>query len=226
MSKRDRTAIQDPSVQRLIEHCTKDINQYYRSFHDKEKIAVKKVMTDQRLRYCTFVANFKPVIDEEFGMLGELNQIEEVMYKLARATASPDILPEVNDQLIEDGKIADFESGGGSLVFATPPSTPSPSMGSRKSSMCSISSFASTAAAGSRASSAMSMVISDASQASPSRSEQFSINGDMASHESMDFSSLDAVTMASIGSGNICNSRPGSAASSQQVMHESKRSNF
>ena len=44
-------------------------------------------------RYCTFFANLKPVIDEEMGMLGELGQIEEVMLKLGRVTASPDILP-------------------------------------------------------------------------------------------------------------------------------------
>ena len=41
-------------------------------------------MTEERNRYCTFVASMKPVVDEELGMFGELQQIEEVMSKLGK----------------------------------------------------------------------------------------------------------------------------------------------
>ena len=127
-------------------------------------------------------------------MLGELGQIEDVMHKLARVTASPDILPEVNDQLIEDGK------GG----LTTPAPTPPPSdMGSRKSSMTSIAS----------------LVARSPTVTSPPESE----------------CDLEGVTVggtassSSVGGGSVNGSiynyslsvsspRPGSAASSQQVL--------
>ena len=46
----------------------------------------------------------------------------------------------ITDQFIDDAA----HGGGGVLVYATPPTTPSPSMGSRKSSMCSIASISSS----------------------------------------------------------------------------------
>lgn len=157
--KEGARAVSDPSIQRLVDQCTRDLNGYFRQLHEREKKCVRQVLTEERHRYCTFVASLKPVIDEELGMLGELGQIEEVMQKLSKVTANPDILPESSEQVIDD---ASFEAGG-SLCFATPPSTPSPSMGSRKSSMCSIASVASS----SRASS---VAPSENGPTSPSRS--------------------------------------------------------
>ena len=122
-------------------------------------------------------------------MLGELGQIEDVMLKLARVTASPDILPEINDQLIEDGK------GGG---LATPSPTPPPSdMGSRKSSMTSIA------------------------------SRSMAMSPESSTGEVLGLDVLEGVTVGSSCSGSVNGSiynysltspRPGSAASSKQVL--------
>ena len=73
-------------------------------------------------------------------MLSELASIEDVMQKLGRVTTNPDLLPEAAEQVIDDA--ASYEvNGGSSLCLATPPSTPTSSMGSRQSSMCSIASI-------------------------------------------------------------------------------------
>ncbi len=137
----------DPSVQRLVDSCMKDLNGQFRCLEQTERAAVRKAMLAQRGRYCTFVACLKPVIDEEVGMFGELQQIEDVMLRLGRATANPNALPDACEQLIEDVSKAGDGDSVASLCLATPPSTPSPSsaLGSRKSSMCSISSLASSA---------------------------------------------------------------------------------
>ena len=79
------------------------------------------------------------------GMLSELASIEDVMQKLGRVTTNPDLLPEAAEQVIDDA--ASYEvNGGSSLCLATPPSTPTSSMGSRQSSMCSIASISSSRA--------------------------------------------------------------------------------
>ena len=128
--------IADPSVQRLIEQTSRDLNSQYRQLFDHEKKCVRQILTEERLRYCNLVASLKPIIDEELGMLSELASVEDVMQKLGSVTSNP-------DEVITDEFIDDVTNQGG-LVYATPPTTPSPSMGSRKSSMCSISSLASS----------------------------------------------------------------------------------
>ena len=74
--------IADPSVQRLMENCSRDLSHQYRTLHENERKAVKKVMTEKRARYCTVVQCLNPIINEEFGMLSEVCQIEDVMHKL------------------------------------------------------------------------------------------------------------------------------------------------
>ena len=71
------------------------------------------------------MASLKPIIDEELGMVSELALVEEIMQKLGTVTNNPDT--EITDQFIDDAANG-FGSG----------------MGSRKSSMCSISSVASS----------------------------------------------------------------------------------
>merc|ERR1719471_279783 len=71
-------------------------------------------------------------------MVSELQQLEEVMTKLDKHTEDPFKLPEASEQVLIDIKTTE-----GGVVFQTPPSSPS-SLGSRKSSMCSISSAGSS----------------------------------------------------------------------------------
>lgn len=155
-SKKDirGSGVNDPSVLRLIEQTSRDLNGHYQQLFDHEKICLRRIMTEERHRYCNLVASLKPIIDEELGMLSELASVEDVMQKLGNVTSNTDEI--ITDEFIDDAahqgiifeghflfiSITYFFVGG--LVYATPPATPSPSMGSRKSSMCSIASLAST----------------------------------------------------------------------------------
>lgn len=73
-------------------------------------------------------------------MLMELTHLQEVSDQLQRHAASPHHLPPASEQVITDIKGCDVTQWS----LATPPSSPSLSLGSRKSSMCSISSLTSS----------------------------------------------------------------------------------
>lgn len=73
-------------------------------------------------------------------MLMELTHLQEVSDQLQRHAASPHHLPPASEQVITDIKGCDITQWS----LATPPSSPSLSLGSRKSSMCSISSLTSS----------------------------------------------------------------------------------
>jgi len=124
----------DPKVDQGLLEVTKSV----RSLHEVEKSAVRRVLVEERSRYCTFVACLKPVLGEEISMVSELQQLEEVMTKLDKHTEDPFKLPEASEQVLTDIKTTE-----GGVIFQTPPSSPS-SLGSRKSSMCSISSAGSS----------------------------------------------------------------------------------
>ena len=63
-------AISDPSVQRLIDQSSRDLNQQYKQLYDQEKQCLRKILTEERHRYCNLVASIKPIIDEELGIVG------------------------------------------------------------------------------------------------------------------------------------------------------------
>lgn len=73
-------------------------------------------------------------------MLMEMTHLQEVAEQLEKHTASPHHLPPASEQVIADLKGRDPAQ----WTLATPPSSPSLSLGSRKSSVCSISSLTSS----------------------------------------------------------------------------------
>lgn len=70
-------------------------------------------------------------------MVSDFQQLEEINKKLLQCTDEPFKLPTASENVINDMKSDGF-------TFQTPPSSPSSSLGSRKSSMCSISSAGSS----------------------------------------------------------------------------------
>ena len=52
-----------------------------------QRVSVRRAMTAQRSRYCTFVACLKPVLDEEMGCFEEVAQLEDVLAKLGKVRA-------------------------------------------------------------------------------------------------------------------------------------------
>ena len=119
---------------------TAEIQRHFRSMMEAERGAVRKAMVEERSRYCTFVACVKPLVEGEVGLVTELQQMEEVVKKVSRHTEEPFKLPAASEQVITD---LAANGGDSKFKFKTPPSSPS-SLGSRKSSMCSISSAGSS----------------------------------------------------------------------------------
>ncbi|KAG8040972.1 hypothetical protein G9C98_001960 [Cotesia typhae] len=122
------------------------------SLEETERKAVRAALLEERGRFCQLARLLKPVLDEEIAMLMELTHLQEVSEQLERHTLAPYDLPAQCEQIITDLK---ERSDSGQwplhhhLTSTTPPSSPSLSLGSRKSSMCSISSLTSSGSSGS-----------------------------------------------------------------------------
>ena len=87
--------LEETTVEQGLAEVTKSV----RSLHEVEKSAVRRVLVEERSRYCTFVACLKPVLGEEISMVSELQQLEEVMGKLDKNTEDPFKLPEASEQV-------------------------------------------------------------------------------------------------------------------------------
>ena len=85
----------DPKVEQGLQDVTKSV----RCLHEVEKAAVRRVLVEERSRYCTFVACLKPVLGEEVSLVSELQQLEEVCTKLDKHTEDPFKLPEASEQV-------------------------------------------------------------------------------------------------------------------------------
>merc|ERR1719234_308682 len=85
----------DPKVEQGLQDVTKSV----RCLHEVEKAAVRRVLVEERSRYCTFVACLKPVLGEEVSLVSELQQLEEVCTKLDKHTEDPFKLPEALEKV-------------------------------------------------------------------------------------------------------------------------------
>lgn len=115
-----------------------DISQRKSDLEEVERRSLRAAMIEERTRFCTFVSLLQPVVKEEFEMMHELGHLQEAMDSIVNATKYPNVLPKASEELILETKTpAAFlypESPGGSYSYST-------SLGSRKSSVCSISSI-------------------------------------------------------------------------------------
>ncbi|XP_017556377.1 protein MTSS 1-like isoform X8 [Pygocentrus nattereri] len=118
-------------IQPQLDSAVQDVNDKYLLLEETEKQAVRKVLIEERARFCTFVAMLRPVVDEEMSMLGEIIHLQTIADDLKALTMDPHKLPPASEQVIHDLKGSDY-----SWSYQTPPSSPSTTM-SRKSSMCS-----------------------------------------------------------------------------------------
>ena len=55
-----------------------EVHKHVRNLHEVEKAAVRRVLVEERSRYCTFIGAMKPVLQEEISMVAEFQQLEEV----------------------------------------------------------------------------------------------------------------------------------------------------
>ncbi|XP_061933121.1 protein MTSS 2 isoform X4 [Apis cerana] len=134
------TSSGDIELNRMLESSAAVVQEKRLSLEETERKAVRAALLEERGRYCLLARFLKPVLDEEIAMLMELTHLQEVSDQLQRHAASPHHLPPASEQVITDIKGCDVTQWS----LATPPSSPSLSLGSRKSSMCSISSLTSS----------------------------------------------------------------------------------
>ncbi|XP_029177824.1 endochitinase A-like isoform X1 [Nylanderia fulva] len=130
----------DVELNRMLESSAAVVQEKRLSLEETERKAVRAALLEERGRFCLLARFLKPVLDEEISMLLELTHLQEVSDQLQRHAASPHHLPPASEQVITDIKGCDVAQWS----LATPPSSPSLSLGSRKSSMCSISSLTSS----------------------------------------------------------------------------------
>ncbi|XP_015434452.1 PREDICTED: MTSS1-like protein isoform X2 [Dufourea novaeangliae] len=134
------TLTSDVELNRMLESSAAVVQEKRLSLEETERRAVRAALLEERGRFCLLARFLKPVLDEEIAMLMELTHLQEVSDQLQRHAASPHHLPPASEQVITDIKGCDVTQWS----LATPPSSPSLSLGSRKSSMCSISSLTSS----------------------------------------------------------------------------------
>lgn len=129
---------QSDSIQSLVESSMHDINLRKADLEEVERRSLRAAMIEERTRFCTFVNLLQPVVKEQFEVMYELGHLQEAMETITNVTKNPNTLPQASEELILETKTsASFlypESPGGSHGYSN-------SLGSRKSSVCSISSI-------------------------------------------------------------------------------------
>ncbi|XP_051513327.1 protein MTSS 2-like isoform X2 [Myxocyprinus asiaticus] len=119
-------------LQPQLDSAMQDVSDMYLLMEETEKQAVRRALLEERGRYCTFINFLQPVVNGEIAMLGEATHLQTIIDDLTVLTTDPHKLPEASEQVILDLKGSDYN-----WSYQTPPSSPS-SVGSRKSSLCSL----------------------------------------------------------------------------------------
>ncbi|CAH0715051.1 unnamed protein product, partial [Brenthis ino] len=129
-----------PDVKRRADVCLQDVQERKQQLEEMEEKAVKAALIEERSRFCHFVSLLSPVVESEVAMLAEVGHLQEGTEQLSRQTSEPRSLPAASLQVICDIKSCYSGWEGGSA-----PHSPSASsrLGSRKSSLTSISSLTS-----------------------------------------------------------------------------------
>ncbi|KAH8237232.1 hypothetical protein KR038_007516 [Drosophila bunnanda] len=133
---------QTDGLQSLMDSHMQDVTQRRAELEEVEKKSLRAAMVEERLRYCSFVHMLQPVVHEECEVMSELGHLQEAMQSIALVTKEPSVLPQASEELIHDAKASinlyPESPGGGS---GSQGGGCSNSLGSRKSSVCSISSM-------------------------------------------------------------------------------------
>ncbi|XP_056117242.1 MTSS I-BAR domain containing 2a isoform X4 [Rhinichthys klamathensis goyatoka] len=119
-------------LQPQLDSAMQDVSDMYLLMEETEKQAVRRALLEERGRYCSFISFLQPVVIGEIAMLGEATHLQAIIDDLTVLTTDPHKLPEASEQVIMDLKGSDYN-----WSYQTPPSSPS-SVGSRKSSLCSL----------------------------------------------------------------------------------------
>ncbi|KAH8372734.1 hypothetical protein KR009_004170, partial [Drosophila setifemur] len=133
---------QADGLQSLMDSHMQDVTLRRAELEEVEKKSLRAAMVEERLRYCSFVHMLQPVVHEECEVMSELGHLQEAMQSIALVTKEPNVLPQASEEIIHDAKaiinLYPESPGGGSSSQGGGCTN---SLGSRKSSVCSISSM-------------------------------------------------------------------------------------
>ncbi|KAM3956375.1 missing-in-metastasis [Aphomia sociella] len=128
-----------PDAKRRADVCMQDVQERKQQLEEMEEKAVKAALIEERSRFCHFVSLLNPVVESEVAMLAEVGHLQEGSEQLIRHTTEPRTLPAASLQVVCDVK----SCYSGWAESGSAPHSPSTSsrLGSRKSSLTSISSL-------------------------------------------------------------------------------------
>ncbi|XP_048003446.1 cell wall protein AWA1 isoform X3 [Leguminivora glycinivorella] len=124
-----------PDAKRRADVSMQDVAERKQQLEEMEEKAVKAALVEERSRFCHFVTLLNPVVESEVAMLAEVGHLQEGSEQLLRHTTEPRTLPPASLQVICDVKSC---YSGWAEAGASPPAS---RLGSRKSSLTSISSL-------------------------------------------------------------------------------------
>lgn len=153
----------DKSIKSMMESSMMDVTQRRTDLEDVERKSLRAAMLEERMRYCAFVNLLQPVVKEEYEVMYELGHLQEAMQTVTNVTREPNVLPAASEELILEIKTpmnylypdspshtpgTNNGNNGCSMSTSSNSQGCSNSLGSRKSSVCSISSMNSSSGSG------------------------------------------------------------------------------
>lgn len=103
-----------------LDAAIKQANSQQAMFEEQEKRYLRKVLVEERSRYCTLATCFRPVVEHEVSMLGELEHLQSILADIIKQTISPSTLPLAGEDLVRDFRLSDHHN----YDDQTPPPSP------------------------------------------------------------------------------------------------------
>lgn len=79
-------------------------------FEDQEKRFLQRALIEERTRYCMLSTCFRPVVEHEMSMLGELEHLQSVLEDIVRQTKNPTVLPPAGEDLVREFRLSDHHN--------------------------------------------------------------------------------------------------------------------
>ncbi|XP_062501018.1 protein MTSS 1-like [Corticium candelabrum] len=94
-------------MQGKMEESMKAASESYQHVEEVERFWMRKLLIEQRSRYCKFVQCFKPVAESEVALLEEATHVNTILSDTLQLVVNPHVLPGSSEELIADLKVAD-----------------------------------------------------------------------------------------------------------------------
>lgn len=104
--------------QEKLDAALKQANAQQAAFEDQEKKFLRRVLVEERSRYCALATCFRPVVEHEISMMSDIEHLQSIMADIIKQTASPTNLPLAGEELLREFRLSDHHDD------QTPPPSP------------------------------------------------------------------------------------------------------